>query len=77
MIVVPITKRIENIKSIQDCLISQMKVNYRENGEKKAFPTNPMLQYCASQCEDDCNAENKKNGDYYEYRSLSHLTDEL
>ena len=37
MIVVPITKRIEIITSIQDCPISQMNVNYKEMVETKAF----------------------------------------
>ena len=46
--------------------------------EKKAFLAIPKHQYHISQCgEHDCSANNKKNGDYYEYRSLSHLTDEL
>ena len=44
MIVVPIAKGMEIITIIQDHLISLMNVNYRENGEKKAFPTNPKHQ---------------------------------
>ena len=37
MIVVPITKRMEIIMSIQDYLSSRMKVNYKENGGNKSF----------------------------------------
>ena len=34
-------------------------------------------QYRVSQCvERHCSANNKKNGEYYEYPGLSHLTDE-
>ena len=50
---------------------------YMEN-IKKAFLANPKLQYHVSQCRDyDCHAINKKGGDYYEYPSLSHFTNEL
>ena len=46
--------------------------------EKKAFLGNPKHQYRVSQYREyDCSANNKKNGDYYEYPSLSHLMDEL
>ena len=47
--------------------------------ERKAFfPTNPTHRYRVSQRgEHDCNANNKKNGDYYEYPSLSHFKNEL
>ena len=42
-----------------------------------AFLSNPKHQYDVSQWgEHDCSAHNKKNGDYYEYPSLSHLMDE-
>ena len=41
MIVVPITKRMEIILNIQVCLISQMNINYKENGEKKSFSWKP------------------------------------
>ena len=42
--------------------------------ERKAFLANPKRQYCVSQHgEHDCNASNKKNRDYYEYKSLSHF----
>ena len=65
MIVVPITKTMENIMSVQVCLISWMTINYKKNGGKKAFLTNPMHQYRVSQCgEHDCSANNNKNGDY-------------
>ena len=46
--------------------------------KKKAFPANQKVQYRVSKCgEHDCPANNKKNGDYYEYPSLSHFMDEL
>ena len=46
--------------------------------ERKAFLANPKHQDRVSQCgERDCNANNKKNGDYYEYRSLSHFMNEV
>ena len=46
--------------------------------ERNVFPTNPKHQDRVSQYrEHDCSANNKKNGDYYEYPSLSHFTDEL
>ena len=46
--------------------------------ERKAFLTNPKNQDHVSQYgELDCSANNKRNGDYYEYPSLSHFTDEL
>ena len=45
--------------------------------EKKAFLANPKHQYRVSQYgEHDCSAHNKKNGNYYEYPSLCHLTGE-
>ena len=37
MIVVPITKRMEFIMSIQVCVIPRMDYDYKENGEKKSF----------------------------------------
>ena len=78
MIKVPITKAMEIIISIQVCLISWMNINYKDNGGKKAFLVNPKNQYHVSQYgEHDCHADNKKNGDYYQYPSLSHLTNEL
>ena len=45
--------------------------------ERKAFPTKPKHQYRVSQRdEQDWSFNNKKNGDYIEYPSLSHFTDE-
>ena len=76
MIVMLITKRMEIIMSVQGCLFSRMAFDYKENGGKKAFLA--MHQYCVSQCgEHDYSANNKKNGYYYGYPSLSHFTDEL
>ena len=55
-----------------------MNFDCKENGGKKAFPTNPKHQYRVSQCgEHNCSANNKKNEDYYEYPNLSYFTDEL
>ena len=46
--------------------------------ETEVFPANSKHQYHVSQCrERDCSANNKKNGDYYTYPSLSHFKDEL
>ena len=45
--------------------------------ERKAFLAKPKHQYLASQCaKHDYGAYNKKNGDYCEYPSLTHFTDE-
>ena len=45
--------------------------------EGKVFLANLKHQDRVSQCgEHDCNANNKKNGDYYEYPNLSHFTNE-
>ena len=78
MIVVPVTKRIEIIMGIQVCLISWMNFDYKENGETKSFHANPKHQCHVSQCgEHDYSANNKMNGDYYEYASLSHFKDDL
>ena len=78
MIVVPITKRIEIIMSLQGCFLSRMTFDYKEIGGNKAFPTNPMHEYRVSQCgEPDCCTLRKKNGYYYEYPSLSHFTDKF
>ena len=43
MIVMPIAKRMEIIMCIQVCLISRKNFDYMENGEKKAFPSNPKI----------------------------------
>ena len=46
--------------------------------ERKTVLANPKLQNCVSQRgEHDCSAHNKKNGDYYEYPSLTEFTDEF
>ena len=46
--------------------------------ERKAFPSNQKHQYHVSQCgEHDCSGHNKKNGDYYDYPSLSYFMDGL
>ena len=42
--------------------------------ERKAFLAIPNHQYWVSQFREyDCSAYNKKNGDYYEYPSLTHF----
>ena len=62
---------------IQVCLISRMNFDSMENCGKKALLANPKNQYRVSHCgEHDCPANSKKNGDYYEYPSLSHFTEE-
>ena len=46
--------------------------------ERKAFLANPKYQYHVSQNgEHDCSANNKNNGNFYGYPSLSHFTDEI
>ena len=46
--------------------------------ERKAFLANPKHKYRVSSCgEQNCSANNNKNGDYNDYPSLSHLMDEL
>ena len=78
MIVRPITKRTEIVMSVQVCPISLINIDYKENGGKKAFLANPNHRYNVSQCgEHDCHANNKGNGGYYEYPSLSYFLDEL
>ena len=77
MIVVPITKRIKIVISIQVYLISRMIFDYEENGGKKALLAIPKHQYRVSQYgKHDCNANNKKNGDCYGYPCLSYFIDE-
>ena len=45
--------------------------------ETKAFLANPKRQYRVFQYgKQNCNANNKRYGDYYEYPSLSDFTDE-
>ena len=56
MIVVPITKRMEIIMSIQVCLISRMNFDYKDNSGK-GFLTSPKHQYGVSEWgEHDCSA---------------------
>ena len=77
MIAMPIIKRMEIVMGIHVCLILWMNFDYKENGGKNAFLANPKHQYHVCQCgEHDCGAYNKENGDYYEYPSLIHFTDE-
>ena len=55
-----------------------MNFNYKENGGNKSFLAKLKHQDRVSQYgEHDCSAQNKKNGDYYKYPSLSYLMDEL
>ena len=78
MFVVHITKKIETITTIQDCLISRMNVNYKENGGKKSFSCKSRASIsCIPMWRTWSSANNKMNRDYYEYPSLSHFTDEL
>ena len=78
MMVFPITERMVIIMSIQVCLVSWINFDYKENGGKRAFLLNPKHQYHVSQWgEHDCHANNKKNGDCYEYPSSSHFSDKL
>ena len=72
MIVVPKRKRKEIVTSIQVCLISRMSINYKEKGGKKCF----YLQIQSINTVHP-NVEKKKNGEYYEYPSLSLFMDEL
>ena len=76
--IVLITKRMEFITSIQVCLISWMNFDYKENGGKKVFPTNPKHQYhVPHRGEHDCSAHNKKNVDYNDNPGLTHLMEKL
>ena len=79
VIIVPITKRIKIITSIQASLIllfHRWTLIIGKMVETKAFLANPKHQCCLSQSgEYDCSANNKKNGDYYEYPSLPHFLD--
>ena len=64
--------------SIQVCPISQMNIDYEENSGKKTFLANLRHQYRVFQSgEHDCSGNNKKNGDYYEYPSSSHFSDQF
>ena len=69
MIVVPLTKRKEIITSIHVCNILWLNFDYKGNGGKKAFLANPKQQV-----ENMIVLPNhKKDGDYYENPSLTHL----
>ena len=46
---VPITTIMKIILRIQVCLIGWINFDYKENGGKKAFITNPKHQNCVSQ----------------------------
>ena len=77
MIVVLITKRIGIIRSIQVCLISQVNISYKENGgEKNSSCKSRTPTSCIPMGEHDCSANNKKNGDSYEYPSLTYFIEE-
>ena len=55
-----------------------MNFDYRENDGEKALPANQKHQYHVSHYgENDCNANNQKNGHCYGYPSLSHFVDEF
>ena len=55
-----------------------MNINYKENDGKKSFSyKSKALVSCIPKGEHDYSAYNKKNGDYYEYPSLSDSTDKL
>ena len=55
-----------------------MKFDYKENGGEKRFSCKSKASYHVYKWgEHDCSANNEKNGDYYEYPSLSHFMDEL
>ena len=55
-----------------------MNFDYEENGGMKCFSCKSKESNCVSQCgEQDCSANNKRYGDYYEYPSLTHFTDEF
>ena len=57
MIVVPLTKRMEIITSLQVHIISWMNFDYSKNSGKKVFLANPKYQYRVSQCaKHDCSA---------------------
>ena len=58
-------------------LFDEQTLIIRKMVERKPFLAKPKNQYHVSQRrEHDFSANNKKNGDYYEYPSSSHFTDE-
>ena len=75
MIVAPNHKKNVECYRIQVWLIGGQTLIIGKTVERKAFLANPKHQYHVSQREKcDCSAHNKKNGDYYEYPSLSCFT---
>ena len=72
MIVVPITKILEIIMSIQVCLISR-----KMQREKLFLPNQSINIVYPYQVNMIVVPNNKKNGDYCEYQSLSHFMDRL
>ena len=55
-----------------------MKINYQENSGMKSFSYKSKASISSFlDGEHDCSANNKNNGYYYEYPSLSHFPDEL
>ena len=65
MVRVPITKRMEIMKSIKVCPLSQWTLIIRKMAERKAFLAKSKPQCRVSQWDEhDWGANNKKNGDY-------------
>ena len=61
--------------TLQVCHNSWMNINYKENGERKAFLVNPKHLYHVCQYREyDCCATTRKSGDYYKYPGLYHDT---
>ena len=65
MIVMPITKGMENVISIQVCIISLINFDYEENSGKKALLANLKCQYHVSQCGGHYFCANNKKNRYY------------
>ena len=67
----------EIISSVQVWLISQININYKENDGMKSFSCKSRASISWFLCgEHDCSAHNEKNGDYYDFPSLTHFTNE-
>ena len=79
MTVMPITKRMEIITRTQVCLISQMNIDYKENGGKNWFFSQiQSINIVYPNKENIVVVPNhNRNGEYYENPSLSHFTDKL
>ena len=78
MVVMPTTKRMEIIMSIQVCLISQINFDYKENGRKKRFyGKSKASKSCILMLKHGCSAQNEKSRNYNEYPCFSHFMDEL